>query len=247
MSVTIRPVAYYLAKISDPRKAKGLRHPLAAILSLCCVALMAGATNPKAIASWWKNRSDLGPFLERLGFTKSYGPSKSTLYRVLALVPILALEAVLSEWAEDNMIDRPPADDQLEGAAMDGKTLRGSLRQGAEQTHLLSVLSHRLGLTLKQVAIDDKTNEIGAVPDLLADLIIDGRVFTMDALLTQREIAQTIVDGGGDYVMIVKDNHPRMREDIETLFADPDAPKVFIEQCAETMDKGHGRLEKRTL
>ena len=71
----------------------------------------------------------------------------------------------------------------------------------------------------------------------------------MDALLTQRDIAQTIVDGGGDYVMIVKNNHPRMREDIETLFADPDpdALKVFVEGCAEAMARGHGRLEKRTL
>lgn len=247
MDITVRPLAEYLAEIPDPRKAKGRRHPLRAILCLCCVGLMSGARNPRAIANWWKNRRDLGPFLERLGFTKPYGASRSTLYRILAIVPIAELEAVLNQWTEGIMIQMPPPGDELEGVAMDGKTLRGSRKQGADQTHLLSVLSHRLRLTLKQLAVDSKTNEITAVPDLLVDFIIEGRVFTMDALLTQRKIAQIIRDGDGDYVMIVKGNHPRLRGDIETLFADPDAPRVFIDAQAETMDKGHGRLEMRRL
>ena len=95
--------------------------------------------------------------------------------------------------------------------------------------------------------MDNKTNEIGAMPDLLLDFIIEGSVFTIDALLTQRQIAQTIVDGKGDYVMIAKDNQPRLRDDIETLFADPDADKIFVEDHATATDKGHGRLERRTL
>lgn len=247
MSITIRPLVNYLAQIPDPRNPKGLRHPLVAILCLCCVALMSGAKNPRAIANWWKNRQDLGPFLERLGFTKSYGPSKSTLYRVLALIPVAILEAVLNQWAEDHMADLPPSSGELEGVSVDGKTLRGSRKQGAHQSHLLSALSQRLGLTLMQLAVEDETNEISAMPDLLVELIIEGRVFTMDALLTQREIAQTIVEGQGDYVMIVKDNQPRLREDIETLFADPKAADRFIDDRASTTDKGHGRLEVRTL
>ena len=247
MFIMIRPLVKYLVKVHDPREAKGLRHPLVAILCLCCVALMSGAKNPKAIANWWKNRQGLGPFLERLGFTKSYGPSKSTLYRVLALVPVAMLEAALTQWAEDNVATVPPPSGELEGVAVDGKTLRGSRKQQAEQTHLLSALSHRLGMTLKQVGVSDKTNEIGAVPDLLVDFIIEGRVFTVDALLTQREIAQTIIDAHGDYVMVVKDNHPKLCEAIETLFADPDALDVFVDDCAATMEKGHGRLEQRIL
>ena len=247
MSITVRPLAEYLAEIPDPRNAKGLRHPLVAILCLCCVALMSGAKNPKAIANWWKNRRDLGPFLKRLGFTKSYGPSKSTLYRVLSFVPVKILEAKLTQWAEENLANMPPVSGQLEGVAVDGKTLRGSQKQRAEVSHSLSALSQRLGLTLKQVAVDDGTNEISAMPDLLADFIIEGRVFTMDALLTQRKIAQTIVEGRGDYVMVVKDNQPRLRDDIETLFADPDAPQAFVDDHATTVDKGHGRLERRSL
>ena len=82
--------------------------------------------------------------------------------------------------------------------AVDGKTLRGSQKQGAPGTHLLSVLSHRLGRTLTQQAVDVKTNEIKAIETVLAQIVLKGRVRTMDALLTQRQVAQTIRDKGGD-------------------------------------------------
>lgn len=74
-----------------------------------------------------------------------------------------------------------------------------------------SVLSHHLGLTLSHHAMDDKTNEITQVETVLRQLVLPGRVLTMDALLTQRQVAQTTVDGGGDYVMIVKENQPQLR------------------------------------
>jgi predicted transposase YbfD/YdcC len=245
MSLTIRPLRTYLAMISDPRDARGRRHPLEAILCLCCVALMSGCKNPRAIANWWKNRQDLGPFLQRLGFTRPYGPSKSTLYLVLRQVSVELLEAKLQQWAEENLAALPPAAGELEGEAI-GKTLRGSKKQGAENVHLLSVFSHRLGMTLHQLAVADKTNEIGAMSDLLIELVIEGRVFTMDALLTQRSVAQTIVDSQGDYVMLVKDNHPTLRADIEFVFAEPQEA-ALIQDTATTVDKAHGRLEVRTL
>ena len=99
--------------------------------------------------------------------------------------------------------------------AVDGKTLRGSRKQGAPGGHLLSALSHHLGLTLAQQAVDDKTNEITQVETVLGQLVLKERVVTMEALLTQRHVAQTIVDQGGDYVMIVKENQPQLRADIE--------------------------------
>ncbi len=246
MMKNVRALMEYFAEIPDPRNPQGLRHPLASILCLCCVAMMSGAKTPKAIANWWKNRHDLGPFLERLGFTKSYGPSKSTLYRILAIVPIEMLEKALQRWAEDNMADSPPADDELEGIAIDGKSLRGSRKQGAENAHLLSAFSHRIGLTLKQLGVEDKTNEIGAMPDLLAGLLVEGRVFTMDALHTQRDTAQTIVHGGGDYVMIAKDNQPTLRAEIERLFVEPNVEALVVDSDT-TVNDGHGRLEMRSL
>jgi predicted transposase YbfD/YdcC len=247
MNTTVRPLIERLAEIPDSRKPKGKRHPLPAILSLCVVAMMAGAKTPKAIANWWKNRKGLGSFLERLGFTKEYGPSKSTLYRMLSMIAVEKFEAKVSQWIEEVLPHlSATAGDELEGVAVDGKSLRGSRKQGAENSHLLGALSHRLGLFLFQLGVDDKTNEIGAMPDFLTGLVIEGRVFTMDALLTQREVAQTIVEGGGDYVMVVKENQPTLYADIEELFAEPGA-EPFICDEATTVDKGHGRVEQRTL
>ena len=129
--------------------------------------------------------------------------------------------------------------------ALEGKTLRGSHKQGAPGAHLLSALAHHLGLTLAQQAVDDKTNEITQVETVLRQLVLRDRVVTMDALLTQRHVAQTIVDEGGDYVMIVKDNQPQLRADIELVFALP--PAGDRQETARTVDIGHGRIEQRNL
>jgi hypothetical protein len=226
MNPKARPLIERLAEISDLRKAKGKRHALPAILSLCVVAMMGGAKTPKAMANWWRNRAGLGPFLERLGFSQTYGPSKSTLYRVLSRVCIQEFEAQVSQWLEENwghLLQSKEA--ELDGVAMDGKTLRGSRKRGARHTHLLAALSHRLGLIISQLGVDDKTNEIGAMPEFLSGLILTGRIFTMDALLTQRHIAQTIVDGGGDYIMIVKENQPQLYADLAELFAVRPVPR----------------------
>ncbi len=101
--------------------------------------------------------------------------------------------------------------------AVDGKTLRGSKKQGALGAHVLSVVSHRLGLTLTQQAVEAQTNEIKGIETVLAQIVLEGRVLTMDALLTQRQVAQTIVDQGGDYVMIVKANQPKLKRTFDMI------------------------------
>ena len=105
--------------------------------------------------------------------------------------------------------------------ALDGKTLRGSRQAGVPGAHLLSAVSQRLGLTLGQTDVGHKTNEIPCAQTLLAGLLLEGRIFTMDALLTQRAVAATIVAGGGDYVMTVKGNQPQLHADIQTVFETP--------------------------
>ena len=109
------------------------------------------------------------------------------------------LEATLGAWAEQVVVSLPTAPSAGEAAlALDGKTLRGSRKQGAPGVHVLSALSHRLGLTLAQQAVDDKTNEIPQVEAVLRQLVLKDRVGTMDALLPQRHGAQTMVNAGGD-------------------------------------------------
>jgi predicted transposase YbfD/YdcC len=159
-----------------------------------------------------------------------------------------AVEAALGRWAVSVLADRPARRGALEGVACDGKTLRGSRKQGAPGAHLLSAVSHRLGLTVAQEAVDDKTNEIGAFPALLARLLLAGRVLTVDALLTQRAVAQMIVDGQGDYVMVAKENQPGLCQGIAGLLATPaHVPGATPLRRAQTVERGHGRVERRAV
>jgi predicted transposase YbfD/YdcC len=156
------------------------------------------------------------------------------------------LEAKLGAWAAGLLREEPGIEEGEEAIAIDGKTLRGSKKQGAPGAHLLSALAHRVGVTLAPQAVDDKTNEIPVALDLLRQLVLEGRIVTMDALLTQRQIAQQIVAARGDYVMVVKENQPQLLDDIQTVFALPPMPGER-RTAAETLDLGHGRIEQRGL
>ena len=224
--VAVRSLIDALAAIPDPRAAQGRRHPLRAMLALACTAMLCGAESYSAIADWGREFDDA--LVRALGFTHLPTPCAATFWLAFRRLDREAVEGVLGAWAEDVLSalpaaapPAPPAPPLLEAVALDGKTLRGSRKQGAPGAHLLSALSQRLGLTLAQRSVPDKTNEIGATPALLQGLVLEGRVFTMDALLTQRDIAQTLVDAGGHYVMVVKGNQPQLAADIAAEFCSP--------------------------
>jgi predicted transposase YbfD/YdcC len=238
-----RPLIEVLAEIPDVRSNHGKRHPLAAILALACSAMLCGYRSYTAIAEWGRYYGE--DLVRALGFTHR-SPCAATLHTVFRRVERESFEAKIGAWAEA-LLGEPPATTGGEDAiAIDGKTLRGSQKQGAAGAHLLSALAHRVGLTLAQQAVDDKTNEIPVALEVLRHLVLEGRIVTMDALLTQRQIAQHIVDAGGDYVMVVKENQPQLLEDIATVFAL--APIAGERRtAAETLDLGHGRIEQRGL
>ena len=238
-----QPLIEVFAEIPDFRRPRGKRHPLPAILSLACCAMLCGYRSYSAIAEWGRNYGSR--IAQALGFTHNT-PCAATLHTVFRHVDRDALEAKLGTWAEGVVVSTPAAPSAGEAVvALDGKTLRGSSKQGAPGGHLLSALSHHLGLTLAQQAVDDKTNEITQVETVLRQLVLPGRVLTMDALLTQRHVAQTIVDAGGDYVMIVKNNQPQLRADLELVFTLP--PAGDRQESTRTVDIGHGRIEQRNL
>ena len=238
-----RPLIEVLAEIPDFRKNHGKRHPLVAILALACSAMLCGYRSYTAIAEWGRHYGE--PLVRALGFTHR-SPCAATLHTVLRRVDREVFEAQLGAWAEGLLGEAPPSKEGEDAIALDGKTLRGSHKQGAPGVHLLSALAHRVGVTLAQQAVDDKTNEIPVAVELLRHLVLEGRIVTMDALLTQRQIAQQIVDAGGDYVMVVKENQPQLLEDITTVFAL--APMAGEQRTAEaTVDLGHGRIEQRWL
>lgn len=238
-----RPLIEVLSELPDFRSNHGKRHSLAAILALACSAMLCGYRSYTAIAEWGRHYGE--HLVRALGFTRR-SPCAATLHTVLRRVDREVLEVTLGAWAEALLGTASGPAEGADAIAIDGKTLRGSQKQGAPGAHLLSALAHRVGLTLAQQAVDDKTNEIPVAVELLRHLVLEGRIVTMDALLTQRQIAQQIVDAGGDYVMVVKANHPQLVEDIATVFA---LAPIAGEQrtAADTLDLGHGRIEQRGL
>lgn len=230
------------SEIPDFRQAKGKRHPLKAILALATAAMLCGYRSYSAIAEWGRYYGQ--DLAGALGFTHQKTPCASTLHTIFRGLDKQMFEAELGSWA-DAVMKQTPAQ-ELESASVDGKSLRGSQKQGAPSAHLLSAVSHRLGLTLGQRAVPDETNEIGIALELLRGLILEGRVITVDALLTQRKLAEAIIAQRGHYLMAVKENQAELLSWLKSVL---EAPQWFCDAVgeAETMDLCHGRIEHRRL
>jgi hypothetical protein len=201
----VRPLREVLAEIPEPRAAGGKRHEFDAVLVLMCVAMLCGCQNPNQIATWGANRDR--EYLRMIGFKRGTSIRKSALYDLLARIDAEEVEQRLMAWAESVVAEMKAAglkvavetDEKAQGweaVALDGKTLRGSKKRGVELSHLLSAVVHGTGITLRQVPVNRKTNEIPITQVLLERLFLEGRVFTTDALLTQKAIAQAIAKGG---------------------------------------------------
>lgn len=134
----------------------------------------------------------------------------------------------------------------LSGMSIDGKTLRGSKQQGAEDSHLLAAYLQQLGVVLAQAAVGDQTNELGVIESFVLGLAVRGKVVTTDALLTQHTVAKIIIEHGGHYVLPVKHNQELTYQAIQRWFAEP-APYDLPNQVAEMTEKGHGRLTRWCL
>jgi hypothetical protein len=152
-------------------------------------------------------------------------------------------------WAESVVARLSPGSAGLPGAepavALAGTTRRGSRTHGAPGVHLRSAVAHQVGVTLAHQAGADNTTESTAVETVRSQLVLTGRVVTMDALRTQTAVAETIGAAGGDYVMVVNANQPQRRAEMARIFAEPpigDAPET-----ADTIARGHGRMEQRRV
>jgi predicted transposase YbfD/YdcC len=242
-----------LAAVPDPRRRRGRRYPWPVLLTLLAAGLVSGQKNIRAIAQWVaEHATELEPLV---GLPTGRVPSAATLRRVLRAVDLVALEARIAGFVAELPTAPAPSPAGVPsapplpwvGLALDGKAVRGANRRGAN-VHLVGLVRHDDGRVLGQVAVADKSNEITAAPRLLARRDLGGTVTTMDALLTQRAVAAQIVAQGGHYLMVVKDNHPAMLAAITTLFERPPLPTATDHpDAATTCDKGHGRLEVRTL
>lgn len=199
-----------LKTLVDPRKPRGVRHPVVTIVAIAVCAALSGARSFCAIAEWTQGLSR--DALRLLGSKRRNPPSEPTIRRVLQLLDADRLDAQIGQW----LIRHHP----LAGRALavDGKTLRGGHDAGQSPPHLLSAILHQEAVVIGQIAVEEKTNEIPKLPELLAPLPLQGAVVTADALHTQQETARFLVeDKKADYLFIVKDNQSTLRQDIADL------------------------------
>ena len=226
----------YFADLPDPRReTQNKLHKLHDILMIVLCAVLSGVEDWVGMADFAEEKEAwLRGFLE----LPNGIPSHDTLSDVLGRIDPTAFQAAFTAWATAALPGL--ADEQI---CVDGKAVRGS-RDGANPAvHLVSAFAGRARWVLAQQAVAEKSNEITAIPDLLALLDLQGAMVSIDAMGCQKAIAQAIVDAGGDYVLTLKDNHPTLCEDVR-LWLDTEVACGRL-PVLETVEKDHGRIEIR--
>jgi predicted transposase YbfD/YdcC len=230
----------YLATIPDPRAPRGHRHPLIAILAMAAAAVLAGARSMTAIAEWAADtpqsvRAALGARRESPDHYSV--PAETTIRRALGRLDPQALATAIGAWLGDR--DRPQQ--RRQAIAVDGKTLRGAKRDG-RQVHLLAAMDHTTRTVLAQRQVDGAPGEVPAFQPLLNGLDLAGAVITADALHTHADAAEFLVTGKqAHYLFVVKANQPTLLERCAAL------AWHNVPVADRTRDRGHGRIEIRTL
>ena len=196
-----------LASLPDPRKPRGLRHPLSAVLGLAVLAMLTGCKTYHAIAQFGRDKGFA--LAQALGFRRGKTPTKSTYSILFRKLDVVAFEAALGRWVASRL-----SAEEMTVLALDGKTLRGSKDGTVPGHHLVAVYAAAAAAVLAQLRVDAKTNEHKAALALLGILSVQNRIVTGDAMFCQRDLCQAVIDAGGDYVFTVKDNQPSLAIDI---------------------------------
>lgn len=243
----VTDLAAELNRLTDTRDKRGKIYPLGMILTTVVLAKLAGEDKPSGIAEWIRLRCD--SFVKLFNCKQRRMPCLNIIRWVLQEVICLEeLEKIFKQYLHKTYGGQVSV-----LITIDGKTMRGTIPKGYTQgVHLLSAYLAEEGIVLKQIEVADKENEISAAPELLAGLFLKDKVVCADALHTQRTFCTEILAQGGDYLLWVKDNQATLRADIEQFFvAARHAPGWCIPQLpfttTESVSKGHGRLERRTL
>jgi predicted transposase YbfD/YdcC len=244
--VSLDEVVVHFQELEDPRSAINQRHPLASVLVIALLAVLAGAGGPTAIARWAAFKEEL-----LLGVLDLPGgvPRKDVFRRVLMALKPAAFQACFAGWLQSlraEAVARTGVERPI--LAVDGKTLRRSHDRdsGLGALHSVSVWAGEYGLSLGQVACAEKSNEITAIPELLRLVDIDGAIITIDAMGTQKAIAEEIIAGGADYVLALKGNQETLHQAVIAYIDEQLEGDLADAQEQTTTEKGHGREETRT-
>ncbi len=243
--VDVESIGSYFESLSDPRHTRNRKHLLVDIIVIAVGGMLCGSDGPTAIHRWAANRLD---WLREFLALPNGIPSRDCIRRLLMALKPEAFLRCFQQW----MAEAVQADDsgRLRLVAIDGKTCRRShdAGQGLGPLHIVSAWASEEGLALGQVATEEKSNEIPAIPRLLEQISLTDTLITIDAMGCQKAIAEDIVDGGGDFVIAVKDNQPTLREAIESHFEkhlEGDFEDLQYRHH-ETHEEAHGRIDERS-
>jgi predicted transposase YbfD/YdcC len=232
-------IPQYFAQLKDPRRAHRRLHLLQDLIVIALCAVIAGAQDWQQIETFGRKRRG---WLRRFLVLPNGIPSHDTFERVFNRLKPQAFQACFRKW-----VQAITAALRIKHVAIDGKTLRGSGSAKLGPLHLVSAWATAQHLSLGQVAVDAKSNEITAIPALLELLDLNGALVTIDAMGCQKAIAQKVVDQGGHYALTVKDNQEHLLEDIQAVLAQAfDTAFAGLDHDQyETRERGHGREEYR--
>ena len=257
--LTREPVSLYSAfeQVKDRRKRRGKRYPLALVLTLVFLGKLAGETTISGIVDWVNLRGNW--LREQLNWPKRF-PTNATYTKILAgcdgneiatviAQVIIKAQAVERCGQEPSRLQSPQRAEPLTHVALDGKTLRGTCgheKSGHPSVHILSLYDCQSGIVLGQRVVDRHENEIVAAPTLLHPTLIKGRILSADAMHPQKKGCAQVHKQGGYYLLITKDNHPQMRQDLIDFFEDKHAERQEG-MHHKVSHKGHGHLEVREI
>ena len=244
--IGLNEVARHFQELEDPRCTVNRRHPLVSVVVIALMAVLAGADGPTAIATWAALKQDL--LSEALDLPNGI-PRKDVFRRVLVQLKPAAFQACFANWLQSLRATAAEAAGVAQPIlAVDGKTARRShdRGKGLGALHSVSVWASEFGLSLGQVACAEKSNEITAIPEVLKLVDIKGAIITIDAMGTQKAIAETIIDGEADYLLTLKGNQETLHQAVIDHIDEQLDGDISNAQEHVTTEKGHGRQETRT-
>jgi predicted transposase YbfD/YdcC len=243
--VNVESIGSYFESLSDPRHTRNRKHLLVDIVVIAVCGILCGSDGPTAIHRWADNRRD---WLKQFLSLPNGIPSRDCIRRLLMALKPEAFQGCFQDWLAHAIQADNSGLKRL--IAIDGKTCRGS-HDAAKQLgslHIVSAWASEEGIALGQVATEAKSNEITAIPELLMQIELKDSLITIDAMGCQKDIARDIVDGGGDFVIGLKDNQPKLREAIETHFDKHlELDLEYLQyRSHETSESSHGRIDERS-
>jgi predicted transposase YbfD/YdcC len=242
--VDVGSIGSYFESLSDPRHLRNRKHLLVDIAVIAVCGIICGCDGPTAIHRWARHRES---WLARYLALPNGIPSRDCIRRTLIVLKPAAFQRCFRAWISDAIAADAGGPGRL--VAIDGKACRGSHDRAKDlgPLHIVSAWASEQGIALGQVATDAKSNEITAIPHLLEQIDLAGTLITIDAMGCQKEIVEQVVVGGGDCVVAVKDNQPKLAAAIQALFLDhmEDDLKGLKHRHHETHEDGHGRIDDR--